>query len=256
MRPPSSPYREIPKADLKTVIIHYTTGQELGQPNSPAWWKAIQHYHMDERNMIDVAYNAAVDQRGSIFEGRPINAAGGHTSGYNTRATAFVFLGNDDADQIELTPSVKQAFLKLIDFTKQNFPISQVLTHRMVSSTGCPGDEIHAWVKAGLPYTGETNMVAVAFYAKRGTRDRNIASDLYDIFNTGAVFNTLTEAKAEKAPTLFVVGNAAVQEYLNGAEPSFSGVKRVNEPNGTVTVLINGKTGGETALLAFEEMGA
>lgn len=56
--------------------------------------RQIQNFHMDTKGWSDFAYSFAVDEDGTIFEGRGPHVAGGHTRADNTTSHAIVFMGN------------------------------------------------------------------------------------------------------------------------------------------------------------------
>jgi hypothetical protein len=54
---------------------------------------------MDSRGWNDIAYSFLVDDDGTIYEGRGVGVAGGHTAGDNTRSHAACLMGNFEARQ-------------------------------------------------------------------------------------------------------------------------------------------------------------
>lgn len=70
--------------------LHHAAGEFSGAGGV----RQIQAFHMDTRGYSDVAYSFLVDDDGTVFEGRGVGIAGGHTKGDNTLSHAICALGN------------------------------------------------------------------------------------------------------------------------------------------------------------------
>lgn len=112
--------------------------------------RSIQNFHMNTRGWQDIAYTALVCPHGWVFEGRWVNtrtAANGTTAG-NSRAYAVCYLGGTGDP---FTTAAKRAFRTVVDWLDRSGNAGPGRNcHRDWKSTDCPGDEICAWVKAGL----------------------------------------------------------------------------------------------------------
>lgn len=136
-----------PISELIGVTVHYTTGQELGQPDPAAWVRSIQRYHVDSLGYADIAYNALIDVNGRIYAGRSNAAVGAHSSSAgnwaNHHTLGVAFLGNDDAFVWDVTPAANRAFVdyfRTVHLTLGHKPV--VYPHSHWKATACPGDEI------------------------------------------------------------------------------------------------------------------
>lgn len=135
------------------VAVHWE-GPHIGTfPHSScaALVRGIQAYHMDTNGWADVAYSAIACPHGYIFEGRGPGhrtAANGTDDG-NQRFYAVCFLGGEGDD---FTAEARQAINDAIDWLGGG----EIVGHRDLTSTACPGDEISAWVRAGHPSPGGT----------------------------------------------------------------------------------------------------
>lgn len=124
-------------------VVHHSAG-----PSSQSV-KTIQNYHMNSRGWDDVGYNFLIDRHGRIYEGRGWTVIGAHAKGHNTSNIGVCVIGNytDTAPNEE----IKDALAWL--YAEANRRASKTLairTHRMVGSTACPGDKLHAWVTRHL----------------------------------------------------------------------------------------------------------
>lgn len=133
-------------------IVHYSTGQELGREDCAQWVREIQAFHQNTRGWCDIGYNFLVCKHGDIFEGRGWNKVGAHAPNHNAAAIGVCFLGNDDPDLDDTTPQARAAVKSLLRdlITKAGHSI-QVLGHRDVKATSCPGNELYDWIGAGMP---------------------------------------------------------------------------------------------------------
>lgn len=156
-RAPKNPPQPAPKSARDTFMVHYSTGQELGRPNTAQWVREIQAFHMDGHGWNDIGYNYLVDAAGRVFAGRGWDVIGAHCEGWNTRAIGVCFLGNDDPGVLDVTPAGRAAIRQLYAEACQRF--GRQLTpkgHRDGFPTACPGDELEAFVRSGFAVAGAT----------------------------------------------------------------------------------------------------
>ena len=145
-------YRGSPQISrpLRTAFVHHTVNSNsYNRSQVPGILRAIQAYHQDARGWSDIGYNFLIDRFGEIWEGRaggidnPV--VGAHASGQNRGSVGIAFIG-------EATDSVQRnaidAFGRLIGWKMSISGIqpsrSNVLGHRDVGSTACPGDALYA----------------------------------------------------------------------------------------------------------------
>lgn len=131
-------------------IVHYSAGPPTQSP------RQIQDFHMDAQGWVDVGYNFLVDQAGTVYEGRGWLIVGSHAPGHNTSGIGVCFIGRDGDD----TPAARAAIRWLYDEACRRAGRKlKILGHRDVYATSCPGDRLHAWVKAGMPVDGAVQSV-------------------------------------------------------------------------------------------------
>lgn len=129
-------------AQRREVVVHYSEG-----PTNQSV-RSIQNFHMDGRNWADIGYNFLVDTEGRIYEGRGWLVVGAHAPDHNTSGIGVCMIGRNG----DSTPAAKRAIRWLYDEAARRAGRSlKKLGHRDVFPTSCPGDELYAWVRAGMP---------------------------------------------------------------------------------------------------------
>ena len=125
---------------------HYSAG-----PRSQTV-KQIQNFHMDGRGWSDVAYNFLVKD-GLVYEGRGWLVVGAHAAPHNTSHIGVCVIGSDG----DATDADKAAVRALYDEANRRSGRTLSKTwHGGLSgqSTECPGADLRAWVRAGMPSSG------------------------------------------------------------------------------------------------------
>jgi hypothetical protein len=116
------------------VFDHYLV---TGTSPEDAIVRGVQNFHMDGRGWSDIAYSYLVGQSGTIFEGRGLGIAGGHTLNYNSRSHAIAFIGGVGDTPTDICLRAGDAMFRIIE---QRYGQQRSRGHRDVGSTACPGD--------------------------------------------------------------------------------------------------------------------
>lgn len=140
---------------VERFIIHHTATSN--NPKDPmASIRSIYAYHAITRGWGDIGYNYIIDQNGKVYEGRAGGAGvvGGHARGYNTGSIGIAILGN--YQEAKVPKKAEEALINLIAVKSKEFKIDpagystvngkkkyNVLGHRDVASTVCPGDNLY-----------------------------------------------------------------------------------------------------------------
>ena len=114
-------------------------------------WRGFQAFHMGARGWSDIAYTSGVCPHGYRYEGRGPGvrtAANGTNTGNQLSYATCYIAGEGDP----LTDDAKRAFLD--EATRLGVPLNKV--HSDWKATGCPGDPLRVWVKAGAVSPGGT----------------------------------------------------------------------------------------------------
>ena len=144
---------------MGTAIVHHTVNtNSYGPGDSVGMLRGIWAYHVESLGYCDIAYNFLVDNYGTPFEGRlggidqPV--IGAHSLGANSGTTGIAMLGTFSA----VTPSggslgtlenlIRWKF-KVHGVNPFDDPAADILGHRDVYATECPGQALYDY----LPYT-------------------------------------------------------------------------------------------------------
>jgi len=132
------------------VIIHHTV--TYGR-DPLATLRAIHYYHAVTRRWGDIGYNYLIDSQGNIYEGRRggEGVVGGHARSYNYGSIGIALLGDYGGHEVPL--AAEQALVEMLIWVAGRYGIASqghrpawglelpnVLGHRDVGSTTCPGD--------------------------------------------------------------------------------------------------------------------
>ncbi|MEL7208809.1 MAG: S-layer homology domain-containing protein, partial [Actinomycetota bacterium] len=134
----------------KAVIHHTVNSNSYSSASVPGMIRSIQAYHMDAQGWFDIGYNFVVDRFGRTWEGRDKSTfdavVGAHAQGSNTGSTGVAWLG--DGSGAGLTSSGHDAISRLIAWKLPLhgtfFTGSEIVGHRDVFPTSCPGNAIHS----------------------------------------------------------------------------------------------------------------
>lgn len=141
---------------IKKIVIHHTaTVKNLDDPAKAI--RDIYIWHTLSKGWGDIGYNYIIDQQGNIYEGRfgGEMVVGAHAGRGNHGSIGIAVLGNyQDDEPAEAVLSSLAALIQQkaaqynIDtegastFRGENYP--NVMGHREVMSTSCPGDRLYA----------------------------------------------------------------------------------------------------------------
>ncbi|XP_034024822.1 peptidoglycan recognition protein 5 [Thalassophryne amazonica] len=128
------------------VIMHHTAFTNCNdRRNCVDQLAKIQTLHMNERGFDDIGYNFLVGGDGTVYEGRGWGVVGAHTKGHNDDSLGVAFMGNfnNDTPAAEAILAVRQLLLFGVS---QAFlhPEFELLGHRDVGKTECPGEKLYA----------------------------------------------------------------------------------------------------------------
>lgn len=109
----------------------------------------IQNYHMDHNGWWDIGYNFLVRPNGGIYEGRGWLGVGAHAHDHNTAYIGVCLIGNYEDTRPSAAAKASLAYLYQ-EANRMKGSRLDVVTHRQLGSTACPGDELHKWVIGNL----------------------------------------------------------------------------------------------------------
>lgn len=150
-KPPRARPTPLPSTAIDELVVHYSSmdaERRTSHTDCAGVVRAIQAFHQNTRGWQDIAYNWLVCQHGGVYEGRGWNVMSAATFGHNAHTQAVCFLGGDKADRDDVTVEGRAALAHVVkEFHRVTGP-GKVVGHRDRVATGCPGDELHAWVLA------------------------------------------------------------------------------------------------------------
>jgi hypothetical protein len=99
----------------------------------------------------DIGYNGLICPHARAIEGRGIDYAGAHCPDHNRLAYGWQFmLGKGEVATPAMQARMRKAYDDCCTHSKRTLAKRG---HRDGFATECPGDQIYAWVKAGMPAT-------------------------------------------------------------------------------------------------------
>lgn len=135
----------MPRLDLTHIVIHHTGAEEKDT-------EQIRRYHM-KLGWQDIGYDYVIEKDGKVVEGRSLSVQGAHAgvTYYNQHAIGVAVIGN--LSKRDIYPEQLSSLIELLKnlLVKYHIPIKNVLLHREIKKTECPGDRFpKATVMAAL----------------------------------------------------------------------------------------------------------
>ncbi len=143
-----------PKRRLDRLVVHH-----FWQPDARRWrglttLESVRDYHVRVRGFSDIAYHVIIAPDDTIWLGRPIERAGGHTRGQNARSVGVVYAANFGSRREDrargLTPDEParcgyDTGVRACAALCRRFRLDEegVFFHRDFAPKSCPGDRLH-----------------------------------------------------------------------------------------------------------------
>lgn len=141
------------------VVLHHAAAKTCSAQDIHSWHKA--------NGWSGAGYHFLVRKDGTIYRLRPEWAVGAHAVGANYRSIGICAEGDFNSEQ--MNGKQVRAIASLVNYICKKYPIYQVLRHKQVSSTDCPG--------ANYPYDLIVN------YASEEEEDGMTRSEVENISN-------------------------------------------------------------------------
>ena len=111
------------------IVIHHRAGDG-----------DVQSIHAQHKNQgfSGIGYHFYVRKSGQVYKGRPIASVGAHAIGANYDSIGVCFEGNFDVEDT-MPPQQLKAGKELVSYLKTLYPRAEIISHRDVQSTACPG---------------------------------------------------------------------------------------------------------------------
>jgi hypothetical protein len=137
---PADHTTELTPALVRLFVVHHTASPFRGARSI----RGIQAFHQGpERLWSDIGYNFLVAPDGMVYEGRGWAFRGAHAKGHNFESVGVAYVG----DGSKPVPSAaKRAIMDLHREAERRFGALEIVGHRDVGRTACPGDVLYRWV--------------------------------------------------------------------------------------------------------------
>lgn len=131
---------------VKRLVIHYSAtypDQDFGVAD-------IRKMHL-ARGFSDVGYHYIIKRDGTVQKGRADNVVGAHVAGHNTGSLGICCIGGieratgPNVGVDNRTEAQKAATVRLVSELLAKHPGAQVLGHRDLGATQCPGFDVRSW---------------------------------------------------------------------------------------------------------------
>lgn len=123
----------VKRAATSEIVLHHTA---VTVPQSV---EVIHNYYLNRKddNFIGIGYNFYVRKDGTVWQGRPIWAQGGHCFSHNHKSVGICFEGNFDVEK--MNDKQKKAGVELIKYVLSVYPKCKIYKHKQLNNTACPG---------------------------------------------------------------------------------------------------------------------
>jgi len=131
--------------EIKRIVVHDTAG---GKDETI---ESIRMLHVEELGWSDIGYHYLVEKDGRTRHARPEWRIGAHVRGYNKSSVGVAVMGNYEEDDFVYmdyfmsSPQARALYSTLTDLTHR-YPDANVVTHRELAATLCPGQNVQAWI--------------------------------------------------------------------------------------------------------------
>jgi len=161
-------------------VVHYSAA------NKDQTVRSIQNFHMDSNGWRDIGYNWLVTVDGRVWEGRQHtwDAIGAHVQDHNTENIGCCMIGTDADVTDEAKRSIRWLYDEACRLAGRTLAKRY---HSQYASTSCPGNNLRAWVQAGMPISttegGNDMEQTERLINDTGSPNRTVGNVLADIEN-------------------------------------------------------------------------
>lgn len=152
------------------ILIHHSGRVYNRRYPAGQYVKDIQKFHQERKRWADIAYHFLIDQTGLIYEGRPIDCIGDSGTEYDKAGYVLICLLGDYNLQ---KPSSRQlkSLVNLIAYLCYKYKINpqDIVSHRDVARTSCPGRYLCKFIKKGdLPLMVQRKLNVYTYKERQG----------------------------------------------------------------------------------------
>ena len=132
---------------VKYIVIHYTATH----PGRDVTVEDIDRWHV-ERGFNMIGYHYFIDIHGQRHKGRPLEMVGAHVKGHNHNSVGIAFAGTKhptEPNKSTMTEAQEWELVKLLSELREIWPDVEIVGHRDLAATECPGFDVKEWVRFG-----------------------------------------------------------------------------------------------------------
>ena len=129
------------------IVIHHSASKE------DLTVEEIHKYHRDQLGWAGIGYHFYIRKDGKIYRGRPEQKSGAHTEPYfdkkqnkeigvNSSSIGICLSGNFEIEKP--TDNQLKSLSELLQYLKQKYGNVQVVGHRDLNATACPGKNLYS----------------------------------------------------------------------------------------------------------------
>lgn len=131
---------------IKYIVLHYSAtyaDQDLDVDD-------IRKMHL-ARGFNDVGYHYVIKRDGTVQKGRADHVVGAHVAGHNTGSLGICCIGGLERETgpnvgvDNRTEAQKAATIRLVKELLAKHPKAQVVGHKDLGPTQCPGFDVRSW---------------------------------------------------------------------------------------------------------------
>ncbi|WP_339820129.1 N-acetylmuramoyl-L-alanine amidase [uncultured Paracoccus sp.] len=136
----------MPHFPIKLIVLHYSATY----PDQDYGVADIRKMHL-ARGFNDVGYHYVIRRSGAVERGRADTTVGAHVSGHNTGSLGICCIGGiervtgPNVGVDNRAEAQKVATVKLVRELLAKHPGAQVVGHRDLTATQCPGFDVRSW---------------------------------------------------------------------------------------------------------------
>lgn len=150
--------KPLTKRKITTEIILHCSASKEGKNVTV---EQIHKMHID-RGFSGIGYNYYIDYYGNIYEGRPEDCVGAHTTNHNSKAIGICYCGGLDKNgkaKDTRTPEQLAAMIWLCRLMHKKYPNATFHGHCEFANKACPCFNVKEWIKTfdlNMPDNGLT----------------------------------------------------------------------------------------------------
>lgn len=130
--------------EIRRIIFHHSAS-----PVSTTLEK-IREWHVG-RGWSDIGYHFVIERHGLIRHGRSVEKVGAHAEGANEDSIGVCITGDNTSDTQGWHMDQIDAAQRLVDAILLLWPEAEILGHRDIKATECPGLEIREVIQRRMP---------------------------------------------------------------------------------------------------------